>query len=940
MCLAEAVPAPKGPLCKAQGYHTDEGQAVPYFIFPAVQRGEYSRAEVWRHMQAVYLNLPKIRGNAALLDKLKNLPIFPTPSGVRPASGCYGIQHLFARVFPNQYTPSEPPEGWSEEDYVNFMFSAGVRCKFTHSSLKQVAESLVVQGQTAKESQREEIHTTAVLWLRAVSNAGLEEKELQQLGEMAVAVPGGSAPKATLVPYKGAVVNTDAWSQTPLVSVPQFCSDELLRSLGATRYPTEDQLLQHLRHICSKKWSVDSYDDVQRWISRTAYTLSINHTLAKINNATDRVVLLARGLQKGEHLAFTTPETVFPECEVVIEPFVYPYHAVCMALLWATAKKPSARYVVRCLAKLQQTEGSQLSASQMATVKGLLNLYAADSDEAEGEVLVPGRDRVLRTASSLVFNDAEWWENRIVLDALPLVHPDVPSPAKLGVRPLSKEVQERLAPGFVPTPAHSAVVDKANRIMLEGDFYLGLRGLVQTEGNNNDEAIKAVNTILNTRIEGCHEIRSQFVWKAGGRENDVTRVATGSDHLMSQGKLYVTVQRGEAGVLDSVVHSFSEALGVKVNTYVLSRILQCEPGEVFGMLQRNRVSPAGAATLAGTLCQDPGTLVPMQDKEVTPNALVFVRRGGELRRAVVLTACPSSQGMWKVQVSEKVVESLPSSALLRTKTVEELQHDAQRVVPEPPTGDTQTKESPAGRVWAMSEGQVENEKRVLNMIRTDNDRRAQQVVDEPEGVDVVLQRKYQLKGTEDLEDVEKNILMSVDTSTLGRINTTLYDMLRCDNIDVPNAPVRRLVFFMDRKCVDEYAFLLPHLEQCCIVLREVAPLFNYPEHYIALFYMPDGKSRFVKQKLFFNTWPIIEHAKKSRVEPVRDPYAFMFFYGLFVHKLSHFFDGVHGTRHDFFMEEFRIDTVLPWIALLESKGWDPEKLATGPYGHLLTGVVL
>ena len=37
----------------------------------------------------------------------------------------------------------------------------------------------------------------------------------------------------------------------------------------------------------------------------------------------------------------------------------------------------------------------------------------------------------------------------------------------------------------------------------------------------------------------------------------------------------------------------------------------------------------------------------------------------------------------------------------------------------------------------------------------------------------------------------------------------------------------------------------------------------------------------------------------------------MYVYGLFAHKLAHFFDVVHGTRHDFFMNEYKIGNNCP-----------------------------
>ena len=67
----------------------------------------------------------------------------------------------------------------------------------------------------------------------------------------------------------------------------------------------------------------------------------------------------------------------------------------------------------------------------------------------------------------------------------------------------------------------------------------------------------------------------------------------------------------------------------------------------------------------------------------------------------------------------------------------------------------------------------------------------------------------------------------------------------------------------------------------------------------------------------------------------------MYFYGLFAHKLAHFFDVVHGTRHDFFMNEYKIEGMTRWIKLLRRKGWSPAELEAGPYGdQFLKQVVL
>ena len=92
----------------------------------------------------------------------------------------------------------------------------------------------------------------------------------------------------------------------------------------------------------------------------------------------------------------------------------------------------------------------------------------------------------------------------------------------------------------------------------------------------------------------------------------------------------------------------------------------------------------------------------------------------------------------------------------------------------------------------------------------------------------------------------------------------------------------------------------------------------------------------------FNIAPIEKHANDSRVADIRkDPFAYTYFYGLFVHKLAHFFDVVHGTRHDFFTTEYRALYMLDWLELLERRGFDPAQVAQLPYAqHHLWNIVL
>ena len=53
----------------------------------------------------------------------------------------------------------------------------------------------------------------------------------------------------------------------------------------------------------------------------------------------------------------------------------------------------------------------------------------------------------------------------------------------------------------------------------------------------------------------------------------------------------------------------------------------------------------------------------------------------------------------------------------------------------------------------------------------------------------------------------------------------------------------------------------------------------------------------------------------------------------FLLQLAHFHDIVHGTRHDYYMNELRIEFLDEWIELLERKGFDPAALEMSSLGE-------
>ena len=169
-------------------------------------------------------------------------------------------------------------------------------------------------------------------------------------------------------------------------------------------------------------------------------------------------------------------------------------------------------------------------------------------------------------------------------------------------------------------------------------------------------------------------------------------------------------------------------------------------------------------------------------------------------------------------------------------------------------------------------------------------------------------------------------VVSVETKTR---RSRGYDLVRVGNLS-ERAGVADIAFFHHRGTLhqfwDEATYGRQRLaRQCCGVLRDVCDgVFGYDAAKVTLFYEPGAASRFVRQKLLFNIAPIEERARtKGLADPRTDAFAYAYFFGLCVHKLAHFFDVVHGTRHDFFMDEYRANYTMQWAALLLARGFDP-----------------
>ena len=226
----------------------------------------------------------------------------------------------------------------------------------------------------------------------------------------------------------------------------------------------------------------------------------------------------------------------------------------------------------------------------------------------------------------------------------------------------------------------------------------------------------------------------------------------------------------------------------------------------------------------------------------------------------------------------------------------------------------------------------------------------------------------------------------VDSSTtikevvVGTQKRPGFDLVRIGNFaeDV-SAPMQDIAFFHHRLSVEKFqAYRLSVLRFSIFVLRDIcSSVFKYPTELVTLFYEEGSTSRFIKQKIMINIAPIEKHlmSHSASIETIngfivsqsssRDnninnnrnntsrntsqssssssssssiaarlfPYTYL--YGLLVHKLAHFFDVVHGTRHEFFMDEYRALVMYDWVGLLRDRGFDPETVVTSGHSEVV-----
>lgn len=226
---------------------------------------------------------------------------------------------------------------------------------------------------------------------------------------------------------------------------------------------------------------------------------------------------------------------------------------------------------------------------------------------------------------------------------------------------------------------------------------------------------------------------------------------------------------------------------------------------------------------------------------------------------------------------------------------------------------------------------------------------------EPAGIDHFMLEKpsdeaLALYKSEDTTIAAVDKLIKSSNKDIAQIRTQTqvrpgYDLLRVGNYhEDASHPLPDIAFFHHRLTMDKVPQREALIRSTCLALRELCvTVFGYDARLVTLFFEEGAPSRFIRQKIMLNLAPIEKHygANKGMEMYLSQPFTYTYIYGLLTHKLAHFFDIVHGSRHSFFMTEYRSLFMLQWIALLQSKGWDPEEVESQSYAqaHLYNVVI-
>jgi len=595
----------------------------------------------------------------------------------------------------------------------------------------------------------------------------------------------------------------------------------------------------------------------------------------------------------------------------------------------------------------------------------LCRLEAAALTTAAGtEVLaplpVPDASGRLRSATEVLYDDAPWLAGRLDRSRVPLAHGKVERrvAAALGCRPLSRAVDETAGavtprPAETLPPAVAAAVAQWRSNARAPAFRAALRrahararllAVSETTAPVLDagrlESLKRVDVVAAERLESRFDLAGV----------DVTRDAKGSPALVVPGAsptIYLRLDvDGSGNVRPGWRRRWKPAVAIALDRYLgadavgeralIAELLAVDDVvEMTEVLEMWEIPALELDPRLGVVEEDDDLAV--QSEAAVAGDRVLVELDDETVVAARVEQVLESSYVLAVTPELECVER-PLAALRRKRSAAERSPMARPPMSRATSADDAAAEDLAGRASTSSAtAPADDEYRAAQGWEATEDaaraavvarERAAVLEPEPPGIDGFLLAPP--PAVVDSKPVASKDAVAAVTKR-ERVSPG-FDLVRIGNFSEAARFPKEIAFFHHRPTVaqiyDEAHYGRQRLvKQCCGALRDVCGVFGYDPAKVTLFYEPGSVSRFVRQKLFFNLHPVEARRDAEGLGDVRkDAFVYCYFYGLCVHKLAHFFDVVHGSRHDFFMTEYRCNYTLAFISLLARRGFDAAEV--------------
>lgn len=890
--------------------------------------------------------LPKSFGSQSFAEWLGSKPLLWTnksDSFIAIRDALDPREPLNSEFWPDKLVPSDdlPLDEW-----LPFLLRAGMT--------PGISKVSVLRAARIADSEQSLDRARLVVSALFQQPAATEDTEwLQELGRLRIAEPRYTLPgkRLRLVTFAGNVLpvvgsqreHASCWSQRTVVSSGGFTPRvTTIRGLGAAPNAALEDVAKHLLYLTSNANSLETlfrasdrlnlrdqigccYDSLGYLVTTTAEKGGARALLDLIR---DVPICMLRGRQR----AFARSDRIFPALNGDEDAPPYLYSLDERAdddLISSIARYPllkDALGIQKGKPTLQRLEelSAELGGKRLdigddergIKAAAQLGRLAFKYHHAVGTVMtmyLPDTTGLCRLATDTVYDDAPWLEDRVDKRKLPLVHPSLERKVveALGAEPMSTAVVELPGQVVVGKASRDAqqVLDAWQTTLRSPAFVASLRRASTAARNGGrQQAIDAARLakIRKARLVPATTLRSRFVYRksvdcsAGQSSSSPALILDKGEEVL----IYVLVDEGRPGWRRRWRASVATVLDRYLDRAVGDRALIGELLSVDDVDEMAHVLDAyeipsleldmrlGSAPVG--LDDNDRELASLED---SPNVGDIVVYNGVNVKIVELRSNEFNEVLVATSPDLSEIESVSRSSLRRVVRKQSEQMLA-------PAFDS------------------ENER----MAREAIVRREQNAVLEPEptGIDDVAYE--QLVNSDEAVDALGGSAVTKKT----RVSPG-FDLVRVGTFGKSD-----VIFFHHRMTLaelyDENRNRRQRLvKECCCVLDDVAGVFGYDPAKVALFYQRGVVSRFVSQKLYFNLAPI---EARRQGDARTDPFTYCYFWGLFVHKLSHFFDIVHGTRHDFFQTEYRSHFALNFIALLLARGFDPSKVEA-EFGELI-----